>query len=79
MILNLKSDSTYSRIVQISQIFFIINLDSDMSRHESWINCASKASGLCTLVYRIEVQDQINVQVEKFLENIKRAGKNRPE
>ena len=32
-----------------------------------------------TLVYQIEVQDQINVQVEKFLENIKRAGKNRPE
>ena len=45
MILNLKSDSTYSRIVQISLIFFIINLDTDMSRHESWINCASKASG----------------------------------
>ena len=35
MILNLKSDSTYSRIVQIGLIFFIINLDSDMSRHES--------------------------------------------
>ena len=30
-----------------------------------------------TLVYRIEVQDQINVQVAKFLENIKRAGPNR--
>ena len=35
MILNLKSDSTYSRIVQISLIFFtILNLDSDISRHE---------------------------------------------
>ena len=32
-----------------------------------------------TLVYRIEVQDQIQVQMEKILENIKRAGKNRPE
>ena len=30
-----------------------------------------------TLVYRIDVQDQINVQVEKFLKNIKRAGQNR--
>ena len=33
--------------------------------------------GCPTLVYRIEVQDQINVQVEKFLENIERAGRNR--
>ena len=30
-----------------------------------------------TLVYQIDVQDEINVQVEKFLENIKRAGWNR--
>ena len=30
-----------------------------------------------TLVYRIDVQDEINVQVGKFLENIKRAGQNR--
>ena len=28
-------------------------------------------------MYRIDVQDQINVQVEKFLKNIKRAGQNR--
>ena len=28
----------------------------------------------CTLVYRIDVQTEINVQVEKFLKNIKRAG-----
>ena len=27
-----------------------------------------------TLVYQIDVQDEINVQVEKFLKNIKRAG-----
>ena len=30
-----------------------------------------------TLVYRIDVQAEINVQVEKFLKNIKRAGQNR--
>ena len=30
-----------------------------------------------TLVYRIDVQDEINVQVGKFLKNIKRAGQNR--
>jgi hypothetical protein len=30
-----------------------------------------------TLVYRIDVQYEINVQVEKFLKNIKRAGQNR--
>ena len=30
-----------------------------------------------TLVYRIDVQGKINVQVEKFLKNIKRAGQNR--
>ena len=32
---------------------------------------------LGTLVYRIDVQAEINVQVEKFLKNIKRAGQNR--
>ena len=32
---------------------------------------------LGTLVYRIDVQDKINVQVGKFLKNIKRAGQNR--
>ena len=32
---------------------------------------------LHTLVYRIDVQDEINVQVGKFLKNIKRAGQNR--
>ena len=31
-----------------------------------------------TLVYRIDVQDEINVQVGKFLINIKRVGQNRP-
>ena len=31
----------------------------------------------CTLVYWIDVQYEINVQVGKFLNNIKRAGKNR--
>ena len=30
-----------------------------------------------TLVYRIDVYDEINVQVEKFLENIKNAGQNK--
>ena len=30
-------------------------------------------SSLHTLVYRIDVQDEINVQVGKFLKNIKRA------
>ena len=30
-----------------------------------------------TLVCRIDVQGKINVQVEKFLKNIKRAGQNR--
>ena len=30
-----------------------------------------------TLVYRIDVQDEINVQEGKFLKNIKRAGQNR--
>ena len=30
-----------------------------------------------TLVYRIDMQDEINVQVGKFLKNIKRAGQNR--
>ena len=30
-----------------------------------------------TLVYRIDVQDEINVQVGKFLEDIKHAGQNR--
>ena len=30
-----------------------------------------------TLVYRIDVQAEINVQVGKFLKNIKRAGQNR--
>ena len=28
-------------------------------------------------MYRIDVQAQINVQVEEFLKNIKRAGQNR--
>jgi hypothetical protein len=28
-------------------------------------------------VYQIDVEDEINVQVGKFLENIKRAGRNR--
>ena len=32
---------------------------------------------LSTLVCRIDVQGKINVQVEKFLKNIKRAGQNR--
>ena len=32
-----------------------------------------------TLVYRIDVQAQINMQVGKFLKNIKRAGQNRGE
>ena len=32
---------------------------------------------LSTLVYRIDVQYKINVQVGKFLKNIKRAGQNR--
>ena len=41
MILNLKSDSTYSRIVQISLIFFIINLDSDMSRASGCVGFGS--------------------------------------
>jgi hypothetical protein len=31
-----------------------------------------------TLVYRIDVQVEINVQVGKFLKNIKRAGQNKP-
>jgi hypothetical protein len=31
----------------------------------------------CTLVYRIDVQDEINVQEGKFLKIIKRAGQNR--
>ena len=31
-----------------------------------------------TLVYRIEVQDEINMQVGKFLKNIKLAGQNKP-
>ena len=30
-----------------------------------------------TLVYRIDVQYKINVQMGKFLKNIKRAGQNR--
>ena len=30
-----------------------------------------------TLVYRIDVQYELNMQVEKFLKNIKRAGQNR--
>ena len=34
-------------------------------------------SSLHTLVYRIDVQEEINVQVGKFLKNIKRAGQNR--
>ena len=37
----------------------------------------NSVSKISTLVYRIDVQDQINVQVEKFLKNIKRAGQNR--
>jgi hypothetical protein len=32
---------------------------------------------ISTLVYRIDVQYEINVQVGKFLKNIKRAGQNR--
>ena len=32
---------------------------------------------LTTLVCRIDVQGEINVQVGKFLKNIKRAGQNR--
>ena len=32
---------------------------------------------LHTLVYRIDVQYEINVQVGKFLENIKRADQNK--
>ena len=32
---------------------------------------------LRTLVYRIDVQDEINVQVGKFLKNTKHAGQNR--
>ena len=32
---------------------------------------------MLTLVYRIDVQYKINVQVGKFLKNIKRAGQNR--
>ena len=31
---------------------------------------------LYTLVYRIDVQDEINVQMGKFLTNIKHAGEN---
>ena len=34
---------------------------------------------LSTLVYRIDVQYEINVQVGKFLKKIKRAGQNRRE
>ena len=34
-------------------------------------------SSLHTLVYRIDVQEEINVQVGKFLKNIKRAGQNK--
>ena len=32
---------------------------------------------ISTLVCRIDVQGKINMQVEKFLKNIKRAGQNR--
>ena len=32
---------------------------------------------ILTLVYRIDVQDEINVQERKFLRNIKCAGHNR--
>ena len=37
----------------------------------------SDSKVLATLVYRIDVQDEINMQVGKFLKNIKRAGQNR--
>ena len=34
-------------------------------------------SKICTLVCRIDVQGEINMQVGKFLKSIKRVGKNR--
>ena len=36
-----------------------------------------KVYKICTLVCQIDVQDEINVQGGKFLENIKHAGRNR--
>ena len=43
-------------------------------RRESKTDSFSKGP---TLVCRIDVEGEINVQVGKFLENIKRAGRNR--
>ena len=39
--------------------------------------CRGVGSEFSTLVCRIEVQGKINIQVEKFLKNIKHAGQNR--
>ena len=38
---------------------------------------AGQSTKYCTLVCRIDVQAQINVQVEKFQKKNKRAGQNR--
>ena len=42
-----------------------------------WKNKSLLCLTLPTLVYRIDLQAQINVQEGKFLKNIKRAGQNR--
>ena len=41
------------------------------------VMCFNTNMYLPTLVYQIDVQYKINVQVGKFLKNIKRAGQNR--
>ena len=40
-------------------------------------NLSQQTGTVHTLVYRIDVQYEINVQVGKFLKNIKRVGQNR--
>ena len=61
---------------------FVVLLRSCIPGHTLLLRCPKKAEaprdiGICTLVYRIDVQTEINVQVGKFLKNIKRAGQNR--
>ena len=44
---------------------------------KAFITVEQKSYEKCTLVYQIDVQYEINVQVGKILKNIKRVGQNR--
>ena len=64
---NMMSENKINHMQFINALLFYLNLTY------LWI-----ISTYCsTLVYRIDVQAEINVQVEKFLKNNKRVGLNR--